>query len=203
MSKYVIELGEDVQFVQSINVTPNGNVYTNTQWIVNLEELNSDYINEHYGQLQDEAYKRGINDGSLDVKQRVEGAYQRGLDDAWEAARKVALNSNDGGLSIEKLDEIFDRYTLQQVLKEYTAKQAIEKLQAYEEKQKAEDEIMVGDEVKWNSDLITVTRLYDDGGLNWCDGIGNDGRAFHILEENVRKTGRHFDIKSILEEMRG
>jgi hypothetical protein len=44
--------------------------------------------------------------------------------------------------------------------------------------------------------------LYKDGEHDWCDGISKDGRAFHVLAENVRKTGRHFDIASILEEMK-
>ena len=65
-----------------------------------------------------------------------------------------------------------------------------------------DDKIEVGDEVKWNSDLIVVTRLYEDGGFDWCDGISNDGRAFHILEKNARKTGRHFDIENTLEAMK-
>ena len=145
-----------------------------------LEELNSDYINEHFGDLQDTAY-------------------QRGLEDAWEAARKVALNSNDGGLSIEKLDEIFDRYTLQQVLKEYTAKQAIAKLKVYEEKQKADEEIKVGDEVEvlnsGNKYLIAWI-----SGTSIC-GFAHDGVNCRLQPSDVRKTGRHFDIASILKEM--
>ena len=28
-----------------------------------LEELNADYINEHFGELQDTAYQRGLEDG--------------------------------------------------------------------------------------------------------------------------------------------
>ena len=39
----------------------------------NLEELNSDYINEHYGQLQDEAYKRGFEDGKASDDKGCEG----------------------------------------------------------------------------------------------------------------------------------
>ena len=45
----------------------------------NLERLDSDYINEHYGELQDEAYQQGMND-------------------AWELAKKLYLNKKNGGL---------------------------------------------------------------------------------------------------------
>lgn len=73
MSKYVIELDEDVKILQSISVTPNGNAYTNTQWIADIEELNSDYINEHFGDLQDEAYKRGLEEGKAQSERGCEG----------------------------------------------------------------------------------------------------------------------------------
>ena len=71
MSKYIIELDDRIKLVTSVGVTENGVVYTTSDYVHNLEELNSDYINEHFGELQDEAYQRGINDGSLDVKQNV------------------------------------------------------------------------------------------------------------------------------------
>jgi len=40
-----------------------------------------------------------------------------------------------------------------------------------------------------------------NGGFKWCDGIRKDGEAFHVLEENVSKTNRHFDIESIMKAM--
>lgn len=137
---------------------------------------------------------------SLDeeTKQSIDDAYQRGLEDAWEAARKVGHC------------KLWDDYTKDTgkpsvctvaVLDHYTAYEAIEKLKAYEEKQKADDEIKVGDEVDWNGYSIVVTRLFNDGGADWCNGIGKDGRTFLVLEKNVIKTGRHFDIASILKEM--
>ena len=135
-------------------------------------------------QKVDEAYQKGINDGSLDAKQRVEGAYQKGLTDAWEAARKIAQQWEEDTDTEHRI-----------VIDDSVSK-------AYEEKQKAENEINVGDEVKWNSDLIVVTRLYEAGGFDWCGGISKDGSVFQVLAENVRKTGRHFDIDKILEAMK-
>jgi hypothetical protein len=38
-----------------------------------LEELNSDYINEHYGELQDEAYLKGFKDGKNNVENGCDG----------------------------------------------------------------------------------------------------------------------------------
>ena len=139
------------------------------------------------------------------VQKRIDEAYQRGVEDGrnetWEAARKVALNSNDGGLCIEDLDEIFDCYTLQQVFKRHTAQQTIAKLKAYEE-QKADDEIKVGDEVKWKGDRFIVTRICQPLIDKLCDGLGEDGHPYLSIAINrLTKTGRHFDIDKILEEM--
>ena len=63
MSKYIIELGEDAKAIQSISITSLGNVYVDSWYVENLEELNSDYINEHFSDLQDTAYKKGFEDG--------------------------------------------------------------------------------------------------------------------------------------------
>lgn len=72
MSKYIIELDDRIKLVTSVGVTDNGVVYTTSDYVHNLEELNSDYINEHFGELQDDAY-------------------QAGLKDAWETARSLCL----------------------------------------------------------------------------------------------------------------
>lgn len=206
MSKYIIEIKpeyEDSFKGLMILGAKDSNLFVDTLAVENLEELNSDYINEHFGQLQDEAYKRGINDGSLDVKQRVEGAYQRGLDDAWEAARKIVRMPEGDLLNI--FTECYSAVcTALQVLLKYDASEAIEKLKAYEE-QKADDEIKVGDEVVWTEDedvVIIVTLIYTSNGIEWCDGICRDGKVYQIITEHARKTGRHFDIDKILEGMK-
>ena len=78
--------------------------------------------------------------------------------------------------------------------------EAIERLKAYEEKQKAEDEIKVGDEVEvlnsGNKYLVAWI-----AGTSLC-GFAHDGVTCRLQPSDVRKTGRHFDIASILEEMR-
>lgn len=73
MSKYIIEADERSELIQVISVMPNGTVYTNEKSIDELEELNSDYINEHYGDLQDTAYQRGLEDGKAVNEKGCEG----------------------------------------------------------------------------------------------------------------------------------
>ena len=221
MSKYIVDTDdfEPMFKVDSIGVFGIGKSVTdNTEdhsWsriksLEDFEELNSDYINEHYGELQETAYQRGLEEGKKATWELVADAsnaeYQKGLNDAWECARKIAdmweTMDNDELLETFGVTARIGESTIGCLLKKQTANEAMLELEVYEEKQKADDEIKAGDEVRWGMDLIVVTRLHMDGGFKWCDGISRDGIAFHVLEENVSKTGRHFDIESILEDMR-
>ena len=184
MSKYIIDIPKTVGMgkVGSVHYTYFDGIQVQTIVLKGdeIEELNSDYINEHFSDLQDMAY-------------------QRGLDDAWEAARKVGHC------------KLWDDYTKDTgkpsvcavaVLDHYTAYEAIEKLKAYEEKQKAEDEIKVGDEVRrktapTNERGGIVTKEYENTYyIMWTDGSSGQWD-----KDKVVKTGRHFDIASILKEM--
>ena len=73
MGKYIIDTDKWANLfeVQRVGVYGIGNdIVTDekTVWsrmfrLDELEELNSDYINEHFGELQDEAYRKGYDDG--------------------------------------------------------------------------------------------------------------------------------------------
>ena len=129
-------------------------------------------------------------------------AYQRGLDDAWDAARKIAL------MDTETSENVTGYFGLFSIMENLTPMQAIEKLKAYKEKQKeeAEDEIKVGDEVAFHHDdgrpdtVVVVTYIGQDGFIDGMDGRG----AQYVCKNPTKwtKTGRHFDIEKILEDMR-
>ena len=183
MNKYIIELGEDANMVQVISVTQSGNAYIDsTVYVGYLEQLNSDYINEHFGDLQDTAY-------------------QRGLDEAWKAARRISVIELNGGLAGKELMKIYGTMDIHKIYDDNTASEAIDKLKAYEEKQKAEDEIKVGDEVIYNGTTkCIVVRPEDDE--RYASLIDSDGIHYSADHRECKKTGRHFDIKSILEAMK-
>ena len=106
--KYIIEIPDDVQYVL-LNGQTDNKCYTAIRPIAELEELNSDYINEHYGELQDEAY-------------------QRGLEDAWETARALVWDTSiseyeTAGVKVES----WDGETCE-VLRRYPAHEAVELL---------------------------------------------------------------------------
>ena len=136
-------------------------------------------IDEETTQSADEAYKKGVEDGR---------------NETWEAAKKVTLFDYEGGLSLEKLDEIFGCATLQQVFRRYSVQQTISKLKAYEEEQKADDEIRVGNErikakrimhedcvfLYWTCSNCNSLVLEHD---NFCSNCGADFRRNEEGEE--------------------
>ena len=190
MSKYIIDIPNVIEW-GVVTCRTEGGFFTRD--FDSLEELNSDYINENFGNLQDTAY-------------------QRGLDDAWEAARKIAdmwtRIDNDELLAIFGITERIGYSTINSLFGKQTANVAMLNLEAYEEKQKADDKIEVGDEVEWDNDFtgdrFIVTRIYQPyGKKEQCDGIDDDGDVYRaVLIESLVKTGRHFDIQSILEDMK-
>lgn len=69
----------------------------------------------------------------------LEEAYQQGLNDAWEAARK-ALRYTDYQLFV-----LFDIDNIYDIITHLTASEVIEKIKKYEERQKVDNEIKIGD----------------------------------------------------------
>lgn len=132
-----------------------------------------------------------------DWKKKLEAEYQRGLNDAWECARKIVEMADPPywGVFNEYKNDLFGKIS---------ASEAIAKLKSYEEKQKAEDEIKVGDVVMIKqfkhpeNHLFVVTKVSDES--VW--GVEGDGSWNYWAINEVIKTDKHFDIVSILEEMK-
>ena len=148
-----------------------------------LDKLTS--LNEALDEAFWNGYKACMQENDFDSPCASCDAYQRGAEDgrneAWETARKIKLTPDEGGLSLKKIHEIFGTgYSLQSVFKNFSASEAIAKLKAYEEQQKA-DEIKVGDWVfnkhvsRTSSAKVTcvdgqkVYILCDDGSCGFAD----------------------------------
>ena len=100
---------------------------------------------------------------------------------------------------MDRYDPYTDKF-IRDTIDRQAAIEAIAKLKAYEEKQKAEDEIKVGDEVtpKRASWKGVVVGIDDDNAMV----MTSDGYSAMYQIEILCKTGRHFNIASILEDMR-
>ena len=83
MSKYIIEIEEkplcvfdkDTQtyFPRLWRVKGFNSLVFDEEGLSRLEELNSDYINEHFGDMQDTAYQKGFEDGKAQAERGCDG----------------------------------------------------------------------------------------------------------------------------------
>lgn len=135
-----------------------------------------------------------------------EEIYQRGLDEAWEAARVIFgychadINKAifDGkahcGLSADRM--------ARNALDTLSPSEAIAKIREYKERKKAEGEaIKVGDEVTWASDPthFVVVALVEGKGAS----VLASGKSHWVNKADLRKTGRHFpQIAEVLVQIR-
>lgn len=166
--------------------------------------------------LVQKAYKDGYADAKTElgkntinlVHEERDRAYQQGLDEAWEVAKKI-IHSN--GLSLQKLMQIFGTAYFDKVLKENTASEAIAKIKEYEEKQKDTEqeqntEIKVGDEVKDNKiGYIGIVITDKPSRKDEISVLFSEFEQVQLVRKSdLVKTGRHFDqIAEVLAKMRG
>ena len=174
MSKYIVDIDDfEPHFkVDSIGVFGIGKSLSYSEedhsWsriksIEEFEELNSDYINEHFGELQDEAYQRGLEDGKWKAENGCTGCKYEG---------------NTG-------EHLPCEYCMNNFKNQWTAKQ--------------KDRIEVGDIVEVYGNLGVVTYMYE---LEACVMMIEDGSSGNWNLGELKKTGKHYDIASILEAMR-
>ena len=116
-----------------------------------------------------------------DWKKKLEAEYQRGLEDgkADNDKRCVGCKWEGNGNDHSPCDYCCNCYSNQ-----WTAKQT-------------DNCIEIGDEVEHSVKCFVVTVMNDE----YVYGISKDGTWCYASIKNVRKTGRHFDIASILKEM--
>ena len=186
MSKYIIDIPDSVKKIVYFHVGNANAIWTTSNILDDLEELNSDYINEHFGDLQDTAYQRGLEEGKKAtwglVADASKAEYQRGLEDGKGAIHKGCEGCRYSGTP-QGDSPCFS-------CSNYYPNNW----------QKQDDEIKVGDEVDWSGDKFIVTRIFQPyDKAEECDGVDTDGCTYHdVLISGLTKTGRHVDITDML-----
>lgn len=154
----------------------------------------------------EEGYSKAENDYYAKTKDDRQTCYELGLNMAWEAAKKIDSYCGNN----KPLDEMFGEHGIADIKRHFTASEAIEKINAYEEQKKqTKDEIKVGDEVVSNNgDKGIVLCCYhetDDYG-NWKEEwlvvyMSNYNVPQIVTKKRFKKTGKRYDVMSILEKM--
>lgn len=168
----------------------------------NLEGLIGN-VRESIRNAYDKGYKQGFKEGSYNKEffcnLNYEHGTNKGLDDAWECARKIALRKDEARNAFHDIAPV-------KVFEEYSASEAIAKIKEYEEKQKTED-IKVGDEVYiiMENYPSIVTCIFSESGLDNPKAVHITGNGKYAVTpcSQLHKTGRHFDqIAEVLEQLK-
>lgn len=169
--KFVIEIKEIDDFKNHIVLEK---IAVDIDMLDKLERLDSDYVNEHYGELQDEAYNKG-------------------LEDAEEALHKVY------DMGCEEIEKIFDvTGGFYEVICYFTAQTIIEKLEAYE---KEHAEIKVGDVFEFFYSRCSVVKVTGSSAMIlWKSGKTGEVPLEFLKKQ---KKVNHIDIQSVLQQIGG
>ena len=174
MSKYIIEIAEEYEeYFKGVLICgiADGKFAVDVIAREDIEELNSDYINEHYGELQDEAYQRGLEDGKWKAEDGCDGCKY------YEDTSLTNPCSECSRGHVDRYEPLSDP-----------------------------DRIEVGDIVD-----RYIDGKFDSRGIY----LGGNGEIWDCLfwantlpitlaypKGQFKKTGKHYDIQSILEAMR-
>lgn len=160
------------------------------------------------------AYRRGymdgrdtvINESEMITIQDISDAYNKGLNDAWKLVKRIESTPEDGGLTNEQIAEVFGQYWSSfELYNSFSAEEALDLYKRWEDKQKQDAEIKVGDEVYSDAfdDKGIVTHITTDKVSCVCI-ICNGSTMMKVGLHGLHKTGRHFDaIAEVLTELRG
>lgn len=118
--------------------------------------------------------------------------YEDGLNEAWEAIKKIMCIVGSG-MTLEERGKIFGDTFATTIVENYTAAEAITKITEYEKP------IGVGDEVESHSGLGVVLESDEES----TTVMKADGGVFITYNKTVlKKTGRHFpQIEELLQKM--
>lgn len=139
------------------------------------------------------------------LHEKNEDAYNRGLNDAWNLAKKIKLGGNKDSLSALNLKTIFGTVSINSIFNTYTPQEALAKIEAYEKEQK---EIKVGDVVyvpavnteDEKEDYGVVTNIYYDKTTRY-EILMHNGDCMSYYDYEIEKTNKHIDIQSVLAQI--
>ena len=198
---------EDIQSVQD-NIREIKSTWGNT--IMTLDNIKSG-LKVDVQKKTMESFQRGYDDGyeagcATAFKPVSDAEYQRGLDDAMSAFKKLYSCGweRDWKAMGFEFDEGEWSTSFEFIIGHYTAAEIVEKVKAYEDKQK--DHIEVGDFVRSNEfrDIVACVTYVDAEWKNFSGFAITDtntcrkGHTFASCRmDRWHKTGEHFDIEPL------
>lgn len=182
--KFVVEIKEvmhEDDICYRTGMRGNGK-YLDAEQLDELKKLDSDYINDNFGELQDEAYDAGMRE-------------------AWGLALSLRYMDYDDKLQVFGLEhDGKDKWV--EIMEKFTPQEAKAKIEAWE---KSKEEIKVGDVVTAtsNNKNYVVTGIKQDNNSTWYVLLSGKGLTINTKDCILTKTGRYIDIQSMLEQIGG
>ena len=198
--KYIVEIGR-LERLYKASISAKG--MPNMTWLSPEVDL-TPYTEPNLERVKKEAYDKGYHDGYFVgdeswkdiVHEKEEEFYQKGLSDAWEAARKIANMPYEDG---EKIFGVGGWH----IIEKCTAAEVIEKLKAHEQ-EKEQDKFHVGDEFENESGKKFVVLKMNGKEIDRYIDVDGKTYCMTVKYKGMRKTGRHFpEVAAVLEKMRG
>lgn len=162
-----------------------------------LEELKKQ-IRDCVVNAFNEGHKAGLKDGDINngtFAAKVKEAYDNGLNDAWECAKKIY------DFSGEELSEIFPK-SKEIPFYSYSASEAMTRIKEYEDRQKkTDDEIHIGDEIYClDKNHKSIVVGFTNKALSRC--LVMSERGFLAMDtDTLHKTGRTYPVKEMFEKL--
>ena len=195
VGKYIVELKKNETLYKAATRESDGTAYV-------CSAIGTPYTEPDMEQVRKEAYDKGYDDATAEIgsdEQAIaEKAYQKGLSDAWECARKVTQVRKYGGYG-DCLEEVFGHHRVPWDVFDYSVSEAIEKIRQYEQ----EEQFHVGDEFEnENGKRFVILKM---NGAEIDRYIDKEGKMYCMVVKYkvMRKTGRHFpEIAEVLAKMK-
>ena len=213
MSKYIIEV-EDVPFskvrIDADNGAQNINLYRAkgfnslvfdkegldrlTPLDTELEEAYQKGFEAGSHEATTIEYQKGFDDAKRISEEVCQLEYNKGLNDMWEAVKQLIVKWINGD------DDVFGDKSIDEFIETYSASEAIAKLKAYEEQEKA-DEIKVGDIITDGKINYLVIDITDK---SYVALQGTDFEPVYIGKDYIglyHNLNDHKDMQKIAEEI--
>jgi hypothetical protein len=116
--------------------------------------------------------------------------YKDGLNEAWNGIRKI-FNMPCG-----EVKQMFGTAYYPEVIEKNTASEVLEKIKAYEQRLEVGDEVIHKTITKCKPHVITQIRA------EWVGVLSEKGYQLTWEKKKVVKTGKHYDIQSILDGLK-
>ena len=182
--KFIVEIKEVIN-------SDNGTLYRSNFSTLVFDDYGLDSLHQAVTPAED----------SLIDKSKVEEVYIKGLNDAWELARKIVLDVSEGGMPERDMISMFgEKWTVSDILKNYTPQEALAKLEAYEKEQNKIKAGYIYEIMGKFCAVVQVDEFNKEYHIIWCDG-GTDKIPFDA-PIGFKKTGKHIDIQSLLEQIK-